>query len=213
MSHGGPSYLRMHLLPRDDHSIDELRQHAALLTRALPHVDSLLAGQDVDIHVEEMRAIEREGDWRLGRVRHLLRDTFITPLDRDGLLGLAYRLDDVLDALDAVAFRLSYYRATAPERTHELASTMRAAVTAVVDAIALLPDEKQREPLRAKCDEIGRLARVSSEQLRRALTELFAVERPAAVLIQSKDVYELFEAVTDRAWEVAEALEGLLLDA
>src|SRR5512145_3006149 len=67
---------------------------------------------DVEFKVQQIKAIEHEGD----RITHATIDelnrTFITPIDREDIVELISRLDDILDIIDGAATRLQTYRIT-----------------------------------------------------------------------------------------------------
>jgi hypothetical protein len=55
---------------------------------------------------KEMSAIEEEGDRVVHDIFRRLRATFITPFDPEDVQALATSLDDVLDGIDDVTFRI-----------------------------------------------------------------------------------------------------------
>lgn len=62
------------------------------------------------------------------------------------------------------------------------------------------------------CEEIDRLESDADRQMRAAISKLFRDERDAIALIKLKAIYELLEAITDRCEDVANIVEGIVLE-
>jgi uncharacterized protein Yka (UPF0111/DUF47 family) len=72
-----------------------------LIAGARTLVDLFADYKDVDIRIEEIHRIEREGDELTHAILTKLNPTFITPFDREDIHELASKLDDVLDFINA----------------------------------------------------------------------------------------------------------------
>jgi uncharacterized protein Yka (UPF0111/DUF47 family) len=59
--------------------------------------------------------------------------------------------------------------------------------------------------------EINRLENVADDLFRKAIAGLFDDEGSAAEIIKWRDIYEQLEQATDRAEDVANVLEGIVL--
>src|ERR1700684_3813885 len=102
----------MNLLPKDDKFLHLFERHAQILCRASRLlVSGLNDGYDGVCRIEEdISRIEDEGDHVVYDIFRLLRSTFITPFDPEDVQALATSLDDVLDGIEDVTFRIVAYR-------------------------------------------------------------------------------------------------------
>jgi predicted phosphate transport protein (TIGR00153 family) len=158
---------------------------------------------------EGIEQLEQRGDELTHQVVRRLNETFITILDRADLHGLASRLDDVLDGIEAVASRMVLYRIPEPTpAARELAGIIVASATRIVEAMDCLPRFADVEET---CVEINRLENAADQVYRQAIASLFEEDRPAAHLIKWKEIYEVLETTTDRCEDVADAVEGIAL--
>ena len=83
------------------------------------------------------------------------------------------------------------------------------------NAVSLL--EKVNEPKTAEaalktCEEIDRLESDADRVMRSAMSKLFREEPEVRELIKLKAIYELLETITDKCEDVANLIEGVVLE-
>jgi len=202
----------LRLVPREEKFFVLLKQAAdnivtgsALLTRLFSD------WADLPGRAAEMKGIEDKGDQITHDIVHLLNATFITPLDREDILTMASRLDDVIDRVEAATARLLLFRITAPTDVGRgLAETLHLSCEQVAQAIAHLQRNRFREVARC-CVEINRLENVGDEQLRQGLEALFDGTHDALEVMKWKEIYETIEDAIDRCEDVSNVLEAVAL--
>jgi predicted phosphate transport protein (TIGR00153 family) len=205
----------MRLLPQNQTFFDEFDRHTTLIVAAAEALAEMAQGGGAPASdlAAQIKALEEEGDAVVHRVIVELRRTFITPLDRDDTHHLMSRLDDVLDQIEAAAYRMTLYRLPVPERhLSALVEGVRRSAAVTHDAVACLRDKSGHDRALELCVEINKLENEADTSLRRALTELFSDGVDAVTLIKRKEIYETLEETTDRCEDVADAIENLLLD-
>ncbi len=205
----------MRLIPRNNAFFDDFDKHTGLIVSAAETLSQMLradAGAPSDL-ARRIKEIEQEADGIVHRVVVELRKTFITPLDRDDTHRLMSHLDDILDQIESVAYRLALYRLPVPNR-HLTALVQLVERSAVVtrDAVANLREAETRDRALELCVEINKLENEADAALRVALAELFSDGIDPVSLIKWKEVFETLEDTTDRCEDVANAIENLLLD-
>ena len=67
---------------------------------------------DAEEYALQIKTVESMGDQYTHEIILALNKTFITPLDREDILGLALKLDDVLDIMEACAWGFELYSIT-----------------------------------------------------------------------------------------------------
>ncbi len=163
---------------------------------------------------EQITRIEHEGDDLTRATIQRLRSQWITPLDRPDIHTLATRLDDVLDVIESIAERVQLFdiRETTPV-AKDAARVLESAATAMSKAIALLPEARKRAPeILAVCTEISTLESEADALYRSAIAELFKAGHDALVVMKWRDIHEQLESATDLCEDVANALEGVVLE-
>jgi uncharacterized protein Yka (UPF0111/DUF47 family) len=162
----------------------------------------------------EITLAEHEGDDLTHATMKRLRSVWITPLDRPDIHALTNRLDDVMDAIDSIAERLVLFEIRESSSVSvRAARVLEASIAAMSKAIELLPHAraKAREILHL-CGEIGSLESEADELYRQAIAELFKSGRDAVFIMKWRDIYEQLEAATDVCEDVANTLEGVVLE-
>jgi predicted phosphate transport protein (TIGR00153 family) len=156
-----------------------------------------------------MQAIEHEGDRATHAIIAKLNTSFITPFDREDIHRLASSLDDVLDFVNSAAVRLVMYKITQPPvAAAELAGLIVLQAEELAQGVSLL--EKNNGVLK-HCDEVNRLEDEADDVSRKAIAVLFESEKDPIQLIKMKELYEVLEYATDKAEDVANVLEAIVL--
>ena len=202
----------MPLLPQDEKFFTLLVEQSSnvceastLLAKGIRGVDSLGTAQHV-------RDLERKGDELLRNITRRLHKTFITPIDPEDIQHLASEIDEILDHLDAVAYRIDAYELkNSPGVMVEIAAMVDGCVMATHRAIEFLDKEGVKKPdeLTRLCEEINRQELQTEDRVRAAIRELFANEHDVILILKKKEIYELLESAADCCENVADALEAV----
>lgn len=201
------------LLPREEDFFGLFERHAALAVEGAREMQRLVqGGQNTRVLAARIKEIEHECDVLTHACVERLHKTFITPFDRDDIHRLITRMDDVMDYIEEAAVSVMLYELvdmTAPAR--ELADVLVRSTEAVAIAVAGLKHVKQSDTILKACIEVNRLENEGDEILRNALAGLFRGGDPLLVL-KWKAVYEALETATDRCEDVANIIEGVVLE-
>lgn len=162
---------------------------------------------------KQVQENENSGDKITHETIARLHQTWITPIDRSDIHSLITSLDDVLDLTEAVSERLLLYGVTdCPDFIVKLGDVVVRATEAMEKAIRLLPQVKRPKEMLDLCVEINRLENEADADYRRALAELFRGGYDALAVMKWRDIIDNLEAATDRCEDVANILEGIVLE-
>jgi predicted phosphate transport protein (TIGR00153 family) len=180
-----------------------------LIAGARALVDLFADYQNVNQKIDEVRRIEREGDELTHAILTKLNQTFITPFDREDIHQLASKLDDVLDFINASGDRIVMYRITdPPPAAGELARIILMQSQELQKAVSLM---QKNGNILAHCVEINRLENEADLVAQQAIARLFEYEKDPINLIKIKELLEFLERATDKAEDVANVLETVVL--
>jgi uncharacterized protein len=199
----------MNLLPKDEKFFFLFERHSQILCRASKLlISGLQDGYDGVCRIQEtIGTIEDEGDRVVHDIFSHLRSTFITPFDPEDIQALATSLDDVLDGIDDVTFRIVAYRLKPiPSAVLLLAEKVSSCCTFLAEALVAL---HRKKPVINLCIEINRLENEADKLERNLIAELFRREKDPIELIRKKEIYELLEATTDRCEDVADVIQNV----
>ena len=202
------------LMPREGRFFELFTAHAERIVEGSRELGAMLTNfKDLEKHAQHIDSAEHAADKITRETITLLHTTFITPFDREQIHGLITAMDDVLDLIQDVAESVVLYdlRQVTPE-AKQLAEICQMCCDRVQTAVHLLTNLKQTEAILKTCQEIDRLESDADRVLRAAMSKLFRDEQDLKQLIKLRTIYELLEAITDRCEDVANLIEGIVLE-
>src|SRR6185369_12360762 len=182
---------------------DELQKGARLLE------EMLAAEKPIWDKADEIKEVEHKCDFVTHEIISRLNRTFVTPIDREDIHELAKSLDDVMDAIDAVATMVKLYKLN-PIRfgARELAVTITSSTRQIRLALDAL---EGRKGVTTHAVEINRLENEADRIHQEAVMRLFEDERDPIVVMKWKETLDFLEHATDRCEDVANVLEGVVV--
>ena len=202
------------LMPQEGKFFDLFNQHAALCVKGAQEMVGLMTDfDDLEIRTHAVESIEKQADKITYACVDMLHKTFITPIDRDDIHKLITRMDDILDMMEDGAQTVSLYdlKSVTPE-AKRLADLCLSCCLKVQEAVGLLHDMGNAQKIVAICEEIDRFESDADHVMRAAMSKLFRDEPDVRNLIKMKAIYEILETVTDRCEDVANIIEGIIVE-
>lgn len=208
------------LLPREGNFFELFNQHGHFINVGASAFMSMISNYaDVELrekHAEEVGVAERNADKVTADVNRLLHKTFITPIDREQIHGLINAMDDVLDLLqDASETMMLYDVRAVGEDVVRLADLSCKCCARVQHAVSLLSQLDRHDVVEATmktCNEIDQLESDADRVMRSAMSKLFREENDVRELVKLKEIYEQLESISDRCEDVANLIEGIVLE-
>src|SRR5438105_4381590 len=202
------------LMPREGKFFDLFNAHAERIVEGSRELAAMLGTfTELDAHAQRIDAVERAADKITHETITLLHRTFITPFDRDQIHTLITSLDDILDLIQDVAESVVLYdvQEATPE-AKQLASICQQSCERVKAAVALLTNLKDPQAILKVCEEIDRLESDADRVMRAAVSKLFREENDLKQVMKLRVIYDLLETITDRCEDVANVIEGIVLE-
>ena len=202
------------LMPTEGRFFELFLEHAEQIVHASRELASLMAAfDDVQRRCYNIETIEKRGDRIAQTAIELLHKTFITPLDRDEIHQLITSMDDILDMMEDAAQSIYLYdiRSVTLD-AKRLSDICVGCAEQVRAAVSMLSNMENAAKILAVCAEIDKLESEADHVMRSAMAILFRDEPDVRQVIKLRAIYELLEAVTDRCEDVANIIEGIVLD-
>ena len=202
------------LMPHEGRFFDHFTEHATLILQGAVELKALMNNvAEAERRALNIKKIETQADIVTHQTVQLLHHTFITPIDRDEIYQLITRMDDILDLMEDVSQCLFLYDIrTIPEEAKRLAENCVACAEKVKAAVVLLNNMANADQIIKICAEIDRLETDADHILRNAMTKLFRSEPDTRELIKLKEIYEHLETVSDKCEDVANIIEGIVIE-
>ena len=208
------------LLPREGNFFEQFNQHASFIAQGAHSFLAMIQNYgDTALrekYAAEVDVAERAADKVTADVQRLLHRTFITPIDGEQIRGLINAMDDVIDLLQDTTEVLSLYNVLKIGddvlRLCEISVRCCERVQHVTSLLATLKRPEVAEAALKTCVEIDRLESDADRVMRAAMSRLFRDEIDTRELIKLKAIYEHLETISDRCQDVANIIEGIVLE-
>ncbi|PJE50768.1 MAG: phosphate transport regulator [Candidatus Yanofskybacteria bacterium CG10_big_fil_rev_8_21_14_0_10_36_16] len=166
----------------------------------------------IESQAKKLRILEDRADSITHDIIDELNKSFITPLDREDLHLLATRIDDVIDYAENAASSIVVYGIkTSREPLAEFCFTVYEASKEIAEAVRELRNLKNTDHILKHNIEINTLESKGDDLLKDGLKKLFQEEDDAKTIIKWKDIFQSFEESLDRAEDVANVIESIII--
>ncbi len=208
------------LLPTEGNFFVMFNQHADRIVEAAQAFSNLVANYNDPIlrekYNQDVDNAERAADRVTHEVNRAIHKTFITPIDREQIHTLINTMDDVADLIQDSAETMALYDVRhMTDEISRLTDLSLKCCERVRDAVYLLDkisDHATAEAALKTCEEIDKLESDADRVMRSAMSKLFREEPDVREVIKLKAIYELLETITDKCEDVANAIEGIVLE-
>jgi uncharacterized protein len=201
---------RFSLLPRDRTFFDLFIEAGKNTVSAARLLDQMMdQWPEAGSLPRQIVEAENEGDRITHEIVKRLNSTFVTPIDREDIYGLATQLDDVVDFTEEAADFLGLYQIEAPM---EQAGALTKVLVEACEQLAMgLENLREFKDLDKYWIEIHRLENEGDRISRDAVASLFSNGIDPMVVIRWKDIFAVLEEAIDATETAAQILEGIVI--
>lgn len=205
------------LLPQSGDFFGQFEAHATTLVKASDALARLLqGGPGMADHVREIVEREHDADNIIRQVLHDVRRTFLTPFDRSAITSLIGAMDDAIDEMQQTAGAIDLYEVTSfDQEMKDMAAIIVDAARLTAEAMPLLRNVSANGArLHELTERLVRMEGHADEIHAAGLKRLFKEEGKTNTLkfIVSREIYKHLERIVDRFEDVANEIDGLVID-
>ncbi len=158
-----------------------------------------------------LKLYETDGDALIYELTTKLNTSFMTPIERDDILQLSIKMDDILDGIEHFSAHLEMFSLTdIDEYMQSFMENIVKSTDEIVKALELLSKRKLVE-MREHAVTIKNLESICDEIFRTSIKQLFIKEKDPIRIIQFKNVYEQLEDIADYCESVANTIEVIIM--
>ena len=166
---------------------------------------------DLKVFSEKMKEFEHAGDSVVHIIIKELNNAFITPIEREDILELTFRMDDVLDGLEHTAALFDMYSIiTIDEYMVKFLEAIKQCGVEIEIAVDTLSTKKLAQ-IRENAIKIKDLESVCDGVQRQSIKNLFTVEKDPIRIIQYKEIYESLEEIADPCQDRSQHIETIIM--
>jgi predicted phosphate transport protein (TIGR00153 family) len=204
------------LLPRTGDFFGMFEAHVSTLVAAANAlVDLTEVTGPPEGYIHEIDRREHEADDIIRQVLITVRQTFLTPFDRGAITSLIGAMDDTIDEMQSTARAISLYELKSFEpEMKQMAQIIGEAARLTAEAIPLLRDiSRSGAHIHTITEKVVRLEGdaddVHAAGLKRAFQQ--QADKPMQFII-SREIYKHLERITDAFEDVANEIDGIVID-
>ena len=198
------------------------RNRAALdaFVEAHPGSDALArmlqGGSGMADHVREISEREHEADGIIREVLQSVRRTFLTPFDRGAITSLISAMDDSIDQMQQTASATSIFEVTEFEQEmRDMAAIIVDSARLIAEALPMLRNvHANATQLHALTERIVRMEGDADKIHDAGLKKAYKTHGESAPMkfFVAREIYSHLEKVVDRFEDVANEIDGLVID-
>jgi hypothetical protein len=160
--------------------------------------------------IKKISDFEHKNDELTHRIFVELGQNFITPFDREDISSLANKLDDIADYMYASAKYIYLYKTPETKEYAEFSMLINKSCLEIQKAMEGLKDFKNPAAVKESSIKINSYENLADEVQSKALVKLFETNDPIRI-IKVQSVLNYLEEVTDKAEDVANILENIVI--
>lgn len=163
-------------------------------------------------NISRVHKLENEADQALHKMRNYLIKDFLPPIDREDIVLIGHRLDDIEDCIDEILINfnilnISSVRTDAIEFTELLIECAKS----VKDALENFENFKKGELVKEKAIAINVLEENADKMFEKAMKKLYKEETNPLEIIKWTTIYNCLENTTDACERIADSLEDVVM--
>ena len=200
---------------KDYNYFDYFCNTADIICEAAAYLDSSLSGFKRDgfqSKVDAMHEIENRADIARHDMTRCLMHEFLPPIDREDILQLSAKLDDIVDALDDTTRRIYMYNVNdIKEGALRFSKLIVRCAAALKEATEEFRSFKSSKLIKDKLVHVNTLESDGDNLHSELLHGLFCNEKDTRELIIWTNIYEDLESCLDYCEDAADIMESVIM--
>lgn len=204
------------IVPSEKKFFDLLEEEAKIVREGVEKFVELVNGDGKNISeiYRKIEEIEHRNDEQVHVIIRELNKTFITPIDREDISGLALTYDEIIDYVEAATKRMMVYNLDPTDRyIKKYGDVLMKSVISLEKGTKSIRYLPKGETIERTCIDVNEYENEGDDLLLEALTELFrnTSNENFIEIIKRKEIYEMLEVATDKCEDVANVLGDIMV--
>lgn len=204
------------LLPEKGEFFELFEAHSLILVAGSDALARLMQGSGVKDHIKEIAEREHDADDITREVLQTVRRTFLTPFDRSAITALIGSMDDAIDQMNQTAGAVDLYEFRAFDQgMRDMAAIIVDCARVTAEAVPLLRNVgKNAKRLHELTERLVKLEGQADGIHTEGVKALFKEqgEKNTLHFIVAREIYTHLERVADKFEDVANEIDGLVID-
>lgn len=160
----------------------------------------------------QIHNIEHNADMSKHQMTNYLLKDFLPPIEREDILVLSQKIDDVVDLVEEIVINLDIFNINIMRNEpKELSELLVKCCEIMNELIIYFKDYKHYEKVKEKIIEINHLEEVGDELYIKAMRTLYREDIEAVEIMKWKTIYNCFENAFDVCEDVGNNIQDIVL--
>ena len=163
-------------------------------------------------NIAKVHKLENEADHALHNMRNYLIKDFLPPIDREDIVLIGHRLDDIEDCIDEILINFNILNILkVREDAFEFTELLIECANSVKDALENFENFKKAEIVKEKAIDINVLEEKADRLFEKAMKKLYKEETDPVEIIKWTTIYNCMENTTDACERIGDCLEDVVM--
>lgn len=169
-------------------------------------------GINSEDEMKKIHDIENEGDKNLHELKNYLLKDFLPPIDREDILDISYKIDDLIDRMDEIVIDINIYNVTEiMEDMKENIELLEKATSEVYDLIVEFKNFKKMKEIKEKVIEVNKIEEQADRLYEKSIRDIYKKEKDVIQIVKWSNIYETLEDCFDACEDIADCIEDVVL--
>lgn len=183
-------------------------ESAQILKETLANYSS----EKLEENITKVHKLENAADKTLHQMRNYLIKDFLPPIDREDIILIGHRIDDLEDCIDEILINFNILNITkVREDAIEFAELLMQCCTTVKDIIADFKNFKKADVVKENVIKINELEEKADRLFEKVMKKLYQEEKDSIEVIKWTTIYNCFENTTDACEKIGDGIEDVIM--
>lgn len=167
---------------------------------------------NLEKNIVEVHKLENEADNALHKMRNYLVKDFLPPIDREDIILIGHKLDDIEDHIDEILINVNIYNIEKiREEMIEFTEILLEACESVKHALEEFKNSKKFDIVKQKTIEINQLEEKGDRIFEKAMKKLYSTEKDSLEVIRWTEMFRCLENAVDSCEHLADSIEDVIM--
>lgn len=183
-------------------------QAAQMLSKSLENFN----GKSLEERVKEIHLIENAADRQKYEIVNRLAKEFITPIEREDILDITDKLDDLVDYIEDVLITMYMYNINSLKKEIFLfTDVINKCCYAIKDIFAEFAHFRKSAKISDLIIAVNRLEEEADKIYMSSVKTLFATSNDAIEIMKWREIFNRAEKCCDASEHIANSIEGIVM--
>ncbi|MDN6639996.1 MAG: DUF47 family protein [Tetragenococcus sp.] len=192
--------------------MEQLAENVHIAAEVLEEIVENYSSNNFVEKADKIHEIEKNSDYIVEELTNKLYDAFITPIEREDILMISERLDDILDGINAMTYLFENLVITEMrEETDKFATLVTKAAKGVYEAMKEFPKFKNSKTLKDLISDVNNVESQGDRLYSRLKKQLFSQEQDILEIVKWKEIYDGFELIINYNEDAVDLIDGMTI--